>query len=356
MNNLNSDKFYLFGAGNTAKLCFSILKEKNKQVVSFLKSEGDSTEIENIPVISISNNSAEIDLTIPVIIAVFNRDDNANYNSIDEFLRKKSIIKIISFYDFFEYYLSDQKNIYWLTKRSFYKKNIDKFFSIKKLFKDSHSIEVFDKITNFLTTFDYRILPYPNTHNQYFPSDVEVWNGENAFFDIGSYDAQTIIDLYNLFGKLKKVIVYEPDPDNINKIKNKITIDSVAEEVFIIPCGIWSTTKMLRFSSGEGESSSINSLGETIIQGISLDETLIGITPGYIKMDIEGAEIEALKGSENIIKKYKPSLAVCLYHKPEHFYEIPSLINSWGLDYNFYIRLHGNNLFETVLYCVPNKN
>ena len=69
-------------------------------------------------------------------------------------------------------------------------------------------------------------------------------------------------------------------------------------------------------------------------------------------MDIEGAEIEALQGAQNTIKKYKPTLAISLYHKPEHLFTIPLLINSWNLGYKFYIRSHGNNLLETVLYCV----
>lgn len=73
-------------------------------------------------------------------------------------------------------------------------------------------------------------------------------------------------------------------------------------------------------------------------------------------MDIEGAEYEALLGSVNTIKKYRPALAICLYHKPEHLFKIPLLIKSWNLNYEFFIRFHGNNLFETVLYCVPEKN
>jgi hypothetical protein len=73
-------------------------------------------------------------------------------------------------------------------------------------------------------------------------------------------------------------------------------------------------------------------------------------------MVIEGVEYEALLGSVNTIKKYRLALAIFLYHKPEHLFEIPLLIKSWNLYYEYFIRFHGNNLFETVLYCIPKRN
>lgn len=154
---------------------------------------------------------------------------------------------------------------------------------------------------------------------------------------------------------MSTAIAYEPDPLNVKLIRSKIEMMNLANQVFFIPCGVWSKTEILKFSSGGGESSSIQDDGNISIQCLSLDETLLGVKPGFLKMDIEGAEIEALKGSENTIKKYKPALAISLYHRPDHLFAIPLLINSWDLGYDFYIRSHGNNLFETVLYCSPNR-
>ena len=70
-----------------------------------------------------------------------------------------------------------------------------------------------------------------------------------------------------------------------------------------------------------------------------------------IKYDVEGAEIEALKGSKETIIKHLPNLAVSLYHKPEHLFKIPLLIKSWNLNYRFYLRLHEYNTYGLVLYC-----
>ena len=72
----------------------------------------------------------------------------------------------------------------------------------------------------------------------------------------------------------------------------------------------------------------------------------------FIKMDIEGAELNALKGSREIIKKYKPRLAVSVYHKKEDLIEIPLYIKELVPEYKLYIRHYSNAAIETVLYAV----
>lgn len=69
-------------------------------------------------------------------------------------------------------------------------------------------------------------------------------------------------------------------------------------------------------------------------------------------MDIEGAELQALKGAENIIRRYRPKLAICIYHKPEDLYEIPQFIKSCHSDYKFYIRHYTDIFSELVLYAI----
>lgn len=84
----------------------------------------------------------------------------------------------------------------------------------------------------------------------------------------------------------------------------------------------------------------------------SLDHLLGDERVTYIKMDIEGAELNALKGGANIIEKYKPKLAISLYHKAEDIYEIPLYLKSLVPEYKFYIRHYTDLWEETVLYAV----
>ena len=70
-------------------------------------------------------------------------------------------------------------------------------------------------------------------------------------------------------------------------------------------------------------------------------------------MDVEGAELESLKGAQKVIQRDKPKLAICIYHKPEDMVEIPLYIKELIPEYKLYIRHHSNYIFETVLYAIP---
>jgi len=76
------------------------------------------------------------------------------------------------------------------------------------------------------------------------------------------------------------------------------------------------------------------------------------ITPSFIKLDVEGAEYQALKGSVNTIKTFKPRLAISLYHKYNDLWELPLFIKSIEPSYQFYLGHHRDNWYETILYAI----
>lgn len=71
----------------------------------------------------------------------------------------------------------------------------------------------------------------------------------------------------------------------------------------------------------------------------------------FIKMDIEGAELAALRGAEHSICKHRPLLAICVYHGLRDFFEIPQYLEGLGVGYEFFLQhgtVHGD---ETVLFA-----
>src|SRR3970040_942599 len=100
--------------------------------------------------------------------------------------------------------------------------------------------------------------------------------------------------------------------------------------------------------------SNISRTGKMVIQCVSLDKAIPTFAPTLIKMDIEGAEYDALLGARRLIKEHTPSLALSLYHRPEHLWQLPILAHrlSNGM-YHFYMRAHAQNDFELVLYAIP---
>lgn len=95
--------------------------------------------------------------------------------------------------------------------------------------------------------------------------------------------------------------------------------------------------------------------GGVKIMATSIDNVLDGKKATFIKMDIEGSELMALRGAKNTITKWLPKLAISVYHKNEDMLEIPQYINDIALNkYDFYLRHHHSLCQnETVLYCIP---
>ena len=85
----------------------------------------------------------------------------------------------------------------------------------------------------------------------------------------------------------------------------------------------------------------------------SLDSALAGATPTYIKMDIEGAELEALAGARQTMARCRPVMAVCAYHKCDHLWIVPQLLKAANPDYHIFLRRYAEDCWETVYYAVP---
>jgi hypothetical protein len=111
----------------------------------------------------------------------------------------------------------------------------------------------------------------------------------------------------------------------------------------------------VRFSIGQGESSCASVQGDTLVQCVAIDEALPAFRPNLIKMDIEGAEPDALRGAQRTIREFRPGLALCVYHKPDHLWTLPLLVQNWLQGGTHHLRLHGHNGFDLVYYWHPHS-
>ncbi len=112
---------------------------------------------------------------------------------------------------------------------------------------------------------------------------------------------------------------------------------------------MWSENTVLRFDSNGSSSVMISDTGTIEIETGTIDEQCDKI-PTFIKMDIEGAEYEALLGARKTISEHKPKLAISVYHKPEDIIELPKLILDLNPGYKLWLRHYSFGENETVLY------
>lgn len=171
---------------------------------------------------------------------------------------------------------------------------------------------------------------------------------EEVFVDGGSYDGNTSIDFIKWNRGKGYTIAWEPDPDNREKCMRLLKENEIGYD--LIPKGLWSEDRELKLKSDK-TSSRISGEGDIKIEVDSIDN-LINRPVTFIKMDIEGSEYQALLGAQNTISKYKPKLAICIYHKPEDIWELPWLIHEINPEYKFYLRHYSFADNETVLYAL----
>lgn len=201
----------------------------------------------------------------------------------------------------------------------------------------------------------YRMSPYmfAAQEQQYFNPDFVKYEENEIFIDAGSLDLSSAIKLSKNCKSLKKVYAFEPDLANIKKCNLNIQMIPNCE-VKIIPKAVWRNECTLCFSASSNGSSHIDENADCIIEAVDIDSVIDNSDKvTFIKMDVEGAELNALYGCRNTIIKNMPKLAICIYHKPEDIISIPEYIRSLVPGYKFYIRHHSNNVGETVLYAIP---
>ena len=184
---------------------------------------------------------------------------------------------------------------------------------------------------------------------QYFPEFLQLQEDE-VFVDCGAYDGDTILDFINkTHEKYSKIYAFEPDKTNFEKLEQNI---SHFKNIEIIEKGCFSRRDTLRFQDSDGISSAISNQGNVIVEVDAIDNVVSGKVT-YIKMDIEGSELEALKGAQKTIRTYLPRLAISLYHRPDDFFSIPQYIYELHNSYQFFLRHYGLYTSELVLYAIP---
>jgi FkbM family methyltransferase len=284
------------------------------------------------------------------VVAIITSGKQENHEQMKKHLNDLGIKNIIFGMRLFEYnshYLSDDID------ERYYLKNSNDILKSFYLFNDEKSKEVF---AGFITSFIERKvnhIPFDSDKDQYFPNDIKMNAGVSRFIDCGAYNGDTLEQIINKFHHISYAACFEPDEENYKKLCKTIenNKNNIMHQCITIPCGVYDKECKLTFSGDILASGTISKDGNTMIQCVSIDNCLPTFAPTMIKMDIECAELKALKGAENTIKKYKPDLAICVYHLPSHIWEIPLYLDSLNLGYKFYLRNYSGGMLETVLYA-----
>lgn len=187
---------------------------------------------------------------------------------------------------------------------------------------------------------------------------IEVGAGETVI-DAGGCYGDTALYFAHKAGESGRVFSFEFMPDNINVFNRNLELNpALAKRIEIVPNPLWSSSGQILYVEGVGPAAHITTSPKAVdakqVQTLKIDDLATSkqlARVDFIKMDIEGAELEALKGAEETIRRYRPKLAISVYHKLPDFWEISQWIEGLGLGYRFYMRHFTIHAEETVLFA-----
>lgn len=223
---------------------------------------------------------------------------------------------------------------------------------VRNNLSDEESIKVFDKIMDFKLNAKLESLSgfKLDPDGQYFEPFLDLKKGE-IFVDAGGFDGLTTVEFSKRCPYYDKVHFVEPN--NINLLLADKNINSL-KNIEIHKIGLFDKKMTLKFEAKRGSASRVSDDGETIIE-VDLLDNIIKEKTTFIKLDIEGSEIQALRGMKNHILNFHPKIAIAVYHKPSDFREIPMYILGIRNDYDVYLRHYTEGWIETIMYFIPKK-
>lgn len=284
------------------------------------------------------------------------------YNQIVDTLVTMGFKNIISLNDIYEIHNAFQLPVE--LEQSGFQYYLDRQSTIEScydLLEDDESREVFIKIIETHMKRKPVIIPMRPRTEQYVPKDIRLSRGYSRYIYCG-VSVGEMASVFNHIDELaNEMICFEPDPNQYRLTKEylKENYFKLAKRVTALPNAVYDRTvaKPFTWSDTSFGSRILDSheippgSNKSYVQCVTIDDILHGFCPTFISMDIEGAELNALKGAENVIKENIPDLGICVYHSPNHIWEIPHYLDNLGLGYKFYLRNYTSLTGETVLYA-----
>ena len=337
--NAAKERRFVLGTGDYARSV-----AKTLPIAAFVDDETNTSLVEGVPVI----RSDAIPTSGLVVVASMLRPRSA-MRSLDQ---KK--LRALDYFAFAHYSgLLVRPVAFWPSFITDYRKNRGRYERVRAVMADAESLDTFDSIVSFRLDADLGVMSSFSfdPEGQYFEDFLELAPAGETFVDVGSFDGRTSLRFAARVPNFSHIYAFEPSRSNIPSIKRNLKTLG-AGRTTVYPYGLGAKAGKRKFDASLGTSSRASDDGDTEIEVCSLDSLRLS-NPTFIKMDIEGAEVEALIGAFSTIERFRPRLAIAVYHRFDDFWRIPEVISETRVDFRIYLRHYTEGIDETVMYFVP---
>jgi len=224
------------------------------------------------------------------------------------------------------------------------------YVDLAALLADDMSRRVLDAVVGFRLTLEAEVLRPIIEEELYAPRGLLTYADDEVYVDAGSYDGDTIrLFMDRVHGRFSRILAFEPDRATFERLVANFRAEHRVEPFNL---GLHRARAVLEFDNAGTRGSTLVERGGSEIPVVGLDEIAHGDRVTYIKMNIEGAEIDALRGAAQTIRRWRPKLAVAAYHRPADLWQVPALIREIHPGYRLYLRQHDGGLIESVVYAL----
>lgn len=220
----------------------------------------------------------------------------------------------------------------WLSKYS------ERLQAVYERLADEQSRRVFANVLNYKLSGKPQYLWECETERFDDLKQLFAFTDAEIYLDLGAYDGDTVREFLSLTdGRYTKITAVEADRRNYRKLCAKT--EGLAA-LRTVEAAVWDEDTELEFSDSGGRQSTLIGAHKRMVKAVKMDN-LLGEEPvTYIKMDVEGAEKQALLGLKEHILRDKPKMFIAAYHYDNDFFALPELIWQLRPDYKIYLRKH----------------
>ena len=269
-------------------------------------------------------------------------------NAVDQLLQRpqevKNYLRNMDDFKWLQGKIDDEKKDFSLIRvyADMVKEHVEDFRWLYERLADNRSKMILVKLAQYWFDYDLAWLSrfHENVFKDYFDTDLISCTEEEVLVDCGAFVGDTILDYIDTYGaKYKKIYAYEIIPEIFETLKENT---AGMENLVYRQAGVSDQkgTMYIDENVPRGGGSRMAAEGREKIDVVSLDED-IQEPVSIIKMDIEGEEMKALRGSQKHITEQKPKLLISAYHRPADIFDIPRQICGMRDDYKIYLRFNG---------------
>jgi len=353
-----TNSFVLFGAGGLGQKTLTGLRKVGLEPLAFADNNAElwGKRLDGLTVLSPEEAARKYGQNASFIITIWRAGGKHRLANTKQQLSNLGCMNVVSFAHLFWKYPKTFLPYYCLDLPHKIYQEANEIINIFSLWSDDSSRLEYLAQLRWRLFLDFDGLTSPVAHEQYFPDDLFSFTPDEVFVDCGAFDGDSLKSFIRRRGDdFKRYIALEPDPLNLKNLENDISSmkPSLKDKITIYPMAATEKRGKLRFDATGTAAAMISEMGTIEINCAPLDEILNDNHPTYIKMDIEGAEFDALLGAKQVIQEFKPILAISVYHQQNHLWRIPMIVRTFCDQYSFFLRPHNEEAWDLILYAIP---